>query len=49
MEFEEDRDHVVGAERDLAIDSENLDEFKNNVLIKLNIDSSNGISRYSNL
>ena len=27
MEFEEDPDHVVGAERDLAIDSENLDEF----------------------
>ena len=48
VEFEEDHDHVVSAERDLFINSENLDEFRNNVLMKLNLDSSNGISCYSN-
>jgi hypothetical protein len=49
VEFEEDHDHVVSAERDLFINSENLDEFRNNVLMKLTLDSSNGISCYSNL
>ena len=49
IEFEEDQDHVLSAERDLLINSENLDEFRNNVLMKLNLDSSNGISCYSNL
>jgi hypothetical protein len=49
IEVEEDPNHVVSAERDILIKPENIDEFRDNVLMKLNIDSSNGISCYSNL
>ena len=49
IEVEEDPNHVLSAERDLLIRPENIDEFRDNVLMKLNIDSSNGISCYSNL
>ena len=49
IEVEEDSNHVVSAERDLLIKPENLDEFRDNVLMKLNIYSSNGISCYSTI